>query len=165
MRLEKSVMRHGINARWRCSKSTCRSSYGLFKDSIFFNIHFPLSKALRCIYYHALNMSQLEIAAQLLLDEKTISSFINNFMYNIDNENYAHGLPLLGGSSNDVFEVDETHIVTRRDERGRILSGERYWIIGLISRRTKEFRCVLTRSRNAFNCLSFISANIAPGSS
>ncbi|KCZ81572.1 hypothetical protein H312_01026 [Anncaliia algerae PRA339] len=36
--------------------------------------------------------------------------------------------------------------------------------MGLILRRTKEFRCVLTRSRNDFSCLSLISANIAPGS-
>ncbi|KCZ74777.1 hypothetical protein H311_04255 [Anncaliia algerae PRA109] len=98
-------------------------SYDLFKDGLFFNIHFPLSKALHCKYFQALNISQLEIAAQLLLDKKTVSSFINNFMYHIFNEDYAHGLHLLGGSSNDVFEVDETFIFTRKDERGRILSG------------------------------------------
>ncbi|KCZ81573.1 hypothetical protein H312_01027 [Anncaliia algerae PRA339] len=76
-------MKHGINARWRCSKSTCRFSCGLFKDSIFYDIYFTFSKALRCIYFQSLNISQLEIAAQLLFDEKIVSSFINNFMYNI----------------------------------------------------------------------------------
>ncbi|KCZ81969.1 hypothetical protein H312_00612 [Anncaliia algerae PRA339] len=69
----------------------------------------------------------------------------------MDNKNYVHSLPLLGGSSDDDFEIEETHMVTRKDERGRNLSMEQYWIIRFISRKNKVFKCVLTRSRKAFN--------------
>lgn len=164
MRLENIFLGRANKARWRCCKSSCRSSSGLFNDSIFYNIHFPLSKALRCIYYHAFNISHNEIAEQLMLNEKTVYNFIKKFNKKMDNDSFNQNLPLLGGILDDIFEVDETHLISRRDARGRILKSERYWVIGLISRRTKEFRCILSRNRTSEICNSFIRMNIAPGS-
>jgi hypothetical protein len=36
-----------------------------------------------------------------------------------------------------VIEIDETHIVSRRDGRGRITRGKKIWVIGAICRTIK----------------------------
>jgi hypothetical protein len=67
-------------------------------------------------------------------------------------------------SKNSFIEINETHIVTRRDGRGRILQGERYWIIGGICRETKQIRLELIRRRPAVICENFVMSNIELGS-
>jgi hypothetical protein len=71
----------------------------------------------------------------------------------------------LSSISEDSFiEINETHIVTRRAGRGRILQGERYWIIGGICRGTKQIRLELIRRRPAVICENFVMSNIDHGS-
>ncbi|KAM0681160.1 hypothetical protein COBT_004130, partial [Conglomerata obtusa] len=53
---------------------------------------------------------------------------------NVEFDEYENKL----GNVNEVIEIDETHLVKRRDNRGRVLTNERYWVIECINRNTKE---------------------------
>ncbi|KAM0688377.1 hypothetical protein COBT_000362 [Conglomerata obtusa] len=65
---------------------------------------------------------------------KKTTSVINNL-----DEDILYG-KLRNNLVDTVVEIDETHIVSRRDGRGRILRGEQVWVIGAICRETKMIR-------------------------
>lgn len=67
------------------------------------------------------------------------------------------------GNSRDEFEVDEIHVVSRRDGRGRILSGERYWLIGCFNRTSGSISLKVVRNRNAAICEQFCREDIPMG--
>ncbi len=54
----------------------------------------------------------------------------------------------LDNLTDSIIEIDETHIVSRRDGRGRILRGEQIWVIGAICRLTKLIRLKIVKKRN-----------------
>lgn len=159
MCVETCNIRHGINKRFRCIKRSCRKTLSLFKESIFENIRIPLKKALQIIYFKALKLSFVEIGCQLSIDEETISEFLKKVFKPIDTRPWGRNHPKLGGN-NKIVEVNETHLVSRRDSRGRILTGERYWILGVFCRETKEIRLMVSRNRNAAICTRFICDNV-----
>lgn len=106
-----------------------------------------------------MNLPIHTIAHEIGHCEDYVRSFLNKSMSTIDNYDSTEIYGKIGGVE-AIVEVDETHLVTRRDERGRILRGERYWVIGGICRNTKQVRCVLTRNRRRVDCESFILNNI-----
>lgn len=158
MILQKDRMRHGLYCELRCVNRGCRQRKSIFKNTIFENIHFPISKALHMIYLKAMNQTEKEISNQISLDVKTIRKFIAKVYEKIDNINYSDVFQKSGGE-NIIIEVDETHVVSRRDWRGRIHPGERYWVIGGFCRDTKEVRMMVTRRRSKFECNYFILKN------
>lgn len=91
-----------------------------------------------------------------------IALFVNKMMNNVDTIGINEYSEKLGGV-NQIVEIDETHLVSRRDSRGRILTGERYWVIGCIDRISKEVRCILTRNRTRNICEQFLNDNILTG--
>ncbi len=54
-----------------------------------------------------------------------------------------------------IVEIDETHIVLRRDGRGRILRGEQVWVICAICRQIKMIRLKVVKRRNENVCERF----------
>jgi hypothetical protein len=90
---------------------------------------------------------------------KLISTFTEQILVDAD----AKSNHLLGSDQaiQEIAEVDETHLISRRDDRGRIISSERYWIIGAISRDTiREFRVKLARDRAQAICEGFVRSNV-----
>ncbi|KCZ78383.1 hypothetical protein H311_00585, partial [Anncaliia algerae PRA109] len=163
MRIEKHSPRMGFDGIWRCTNNLCRSTRSIFKNTIFENVHFSISTALRCIYLKCFNVSNVEIENQLGIKRKYIAKFFEKILKNIDHNAYECSFPKLGGPGN-IIEVDETHIVSRRDNRGRIHPGERYWVLGLVCRNTKQIRMKLVRRRTADECCNFIKQNVNEGS-
>ena len=68
------------------------------------------------------------------------------------------------GDEGDILEIDETHIYSFKNHQGRILMGQKYWVVGLISRTTKEIRLMITRRRNQRVLDNFIRSNVSRGS-
>lgn len=159
MHLENGKMRHGNNKRWRCSVRTCRKSMSVFMYSIFHNVHLPINHCLYIMYLIAMGISAKKIAFELGHKANYIALFINKIMKNVDTISINEYAEKLGGV-NQIVEIDETHLVSRRDARGRILSGERYWVIGCIDRVSKEVRCILTRNRTRIICEQFLNDNV-----
>ena len=76
---------------------------------------------------------------------------------------YQNGFYGKIGISEIPVEIDETHMISRRDNRGRILRAERYWILGCICRSTKQIRLKLFRNGSESTCLNFVNNNINIG--
>ncbi|KAI5151656.1 hypothetical protein ENBRE01_2290 [Enteropsectra breve] len=84
---------------------------------------------------HWLEIKVKYISSKLDVSEKTIYSTINTFYKKIDEDNSDYAFDKLGGPD-AIIEGDDTHICSRKDDRGRILAGERYWVIGAFCRET-----------------------------
>lgn len=161
MNKERGKTRHSLNARLRCGKKTCRKTVNIYSESIFENIHLPVSKAIRCLYMYCSKYSYKNIAEELNIDRRTVSGFIKKVIsvFNRLNRNEFYGK--LGMSLPEtIIEIDETHIVSRRDGRGRILRGEQIWVIGAICRVTKMIRLKVVKKRNKNVCERFAITKI-----
>jgi hypothetical protein len=112
-----------------------------------------------------MSLKTSKIAQEISTTREAISSFCYKIIEPTLNFDTSSIFGKLSSISEDSFiEINETHIVTRRDGRGRILQGERYWIIGAICRETKQIRLELIRSRPAVLCENFVMSNIELGS-
>lgn len=162
MHMEKGKCRHGVDRRWRCSVRSCRSSVSLFKDSVFERVHIPIRSCLMILYFKSMRLSCSAISTEVDVARQHVASFIDAAMLIFDQMSANETFGPIGGPG-EIVEVDETHMVTRRDARGRILTGERYWIIGGVCRRTRQSRCLVTRFRRRAECEAFVLSTVAPG--
>ncbi|KAI5639423.1 ISXO2-like transposase domain-containing protein [Phthorimaea operculella] len=69
---------------------------------------------------------------------------------------------MIGGDS-DVVEVDETHLYTRKYQRGRILRNQ-VWAFGCISRLTRTFHVTLIPDKSRDTLDPIIAENVAEDS-
>ncbi len=75
---------------------------------------------------------------ELNIQRRYVSFFIKKATSVINNLDRDILYGKLGNNLVDtVVGIEETHIVSRRDGRGRILRGEQVWVIGAICRQTK----------------------------
>jgi hypothetical protein len=165
MNREQAKSRHLINTRLRCGKKICRKSISIFHQTLFDGSHLQLSKAIQCLYLHCANFNYKNIAKELSTDRKTVSKFMKkvNSIFTHLNRNDLYG-KLGYNLPETVIEIDETHIVSRRDGRGRVLRGEQVWVIGAICRDTKTIRLKIVKRRNKNVCENFALNNISPNS-
>ncbi|KAI5152296.1 hypothetical protein ENBRE01_2720 [Enteropsectra breve] len=136
MKIEKRKNGESCSRRWRCSKRDCRRSKSILVDTIFENSKLSVSTTMQIIYMHCLEIKVNYISSELDVSEHAIYSAVNAFYKKIDEDNFNYTFDKLGGPIS-VIKIDETHICSRKDSRGRILAGERYWLIGAIDRKTK----------------------------
>ena len=133
MHLERGMRRHNIDQRWRCSDQECRKSISVFDCTLFERAHLSIGQILRIMYLYSLGLSFEVISTELIVSILPIRKLIDKCFSSLTNVSLREMFGPVG-SADEVVEVDETHITSRRDARGRILRGERYWIIGAISR-------------------------------
>ncbi|KAM0686042.1 hypothetical protein COBT_002741 [Conglomerata obtusa] len=107
-----------------------------------------MSSALWSLYLYCSNYTYTDFAGENNISRQYASAFVNEIL---DKINYIDTDELYGklglGLNNSIVEADETHLISRRDGRGRILKGERYLVIGGICRITKSCRLKLTRNK------------------
>ncbi|KAI5148364.1 hypothetical protein ENBRE01_0270 [Enteropsectra breve] len=159
MQLEKRIDGNKINTRWRCSAGGCRKSKSILIGTIFEKSKLSISIIMQIIYMHCLEIKVRYITSELNVSEQAVYSIVNIFYKKIDEDDYNYTFDKLGGPE-AIIEVDETHIVSRKDNRGRILAGERYWIIGAICRETKNIALQVVRRRTSVICSNFVRSNI-----
>ncbi|KAM0686136.1 hypothetical protein COBT_002645, partial [Conglomerata obtusa] len=121
MHLENGKTRHGNNKRWRCSVRTFRTSISVFMHGIFHNVHLPINHCLYIMYLKPMGISANKIAFELGHKANYIALFINKIMKNVDTISMNEYAEKLKGV-NQIVEINETHLVSRRDARGRMLS-------------------------------------------
>ena len=63
-----------------------------------------------------------------------------------------------------TVEVDECHIHTRKNNVGRTLCGEKWWVVGGICRETKRMFAVITNRRDKETLKKFIFENVEQNS-
>jgi hypothetical protein len=164
MNFERGKIRHSVNGRLRCGRKPCRKSLSIYVGTIFEDLQIPLSKALRSLYLYCSNFSFKNIGLELDLHQKTAAKFIKKTLNIFNNLNRNELYRKLGENlPNTIVEIDETHIVSRRDGRGRILRGEKVWVIGAICRITKMIRLKIVKRRNKNVCEKFARNKISQG--
>ena len=67
------------------------------------------------------------------------------------------------GGNGDIVEMDETHIYSCKYSRGRVLKGQKYWVLGAISRDTKRAKLFVTTKRSMPVINRFTHDNVVEG--
>lgn len=162
MMFERGKIRNGIDGRYRCRRPF-RHCQSLLYNTIFSHFRMPFRKMIELIYFYAEKKKYKEIEEISGIDESTIISFFSKLKTKILEINSV-GLSVPYPDQNFVYEVDETHIRTRKYDQGRILENQKFWAVGIICRETKEIRLILTRRRNSNVLARFITSFIPYGS-
>ena len=158
--MTRGLTRRNVNKIYKCPSFRCLKRYSIWEGSIFSMFNISAYKIMEILYLKSLLINNVEVSDQTDISRNVI---IKIHKYITDKVANRHGVIMLGGE-NEIVEIDETHIVTRRDGRGRINLGERYWIIGCISRTTKLINMQVVRQRTKIICNNFINDHIAKGS-
>lgn len=159
--IEKGKRRHGIDGRFRCLNRNCRKCFSIFSNSIFHYTKLPLGTVIRIVYLHCLGINNVSIADELDVGRDSVCKIIEKFYENVEATDPKYFFGKLGSHSG-IVEIDETHLCTRRDNRGRILAGERYWLIGGIDRSTRNIHLQVVRRRTKAICNDFIRSHVEP---
>lgn len=160
--LEKGKTRHQINLRYRCNKRNCRKTESIYKNTIFDSMHLSFKNFFDLLYLYCEKKTLNEIKNEIKIDDKTIISFKKKIETIIEIQGSSKVVDKIGGFGL-TCEVDEVHLTSRKNNQGRILACESYWVVGVICRETKELRLILTKSRNKIFLNEFLSVNVELG--
>ncbi|KAG0421705.1 hypothetical protein DMUE_6269, partial [Dictyocoela muelleri] len=154
---ERGKRRHGFDGRFRCNSRNCRKSFSLLHKSVFSGNRLSFIQICDLIWNYTYGNTQREALKEADVGLNTTNKFYQIFA--AKEREYYDSFPQLF-SADDVFEIDETHIFTRKNNQGRILKGQKYWVIGIISRSTKKIRLIVTTSRSHIIINNFITKYI-----
>lgn len=145
----------------RCS--ACRKSTSIVKDTWFSNSKLLIKQSLGLVYCWLLGLT-LEVASdEIGVNIKTALDYYN-FCREVCYVITTHSSTPIGGPGHEV-EIDESHICTRKYNRGRLLHNEtqHIWVFGGIDRETKN--CFITRvkKRDRQTLVNIIKKFILPG--
>ncbi|KAI5151768.1 hypothetical protein ENBRE01_2371 [Enteropsectra breve] len=136
MQFEKRIDGNKNNTCWRGGAGRHLKSKSILIGTIFEKSKLSISIIMQIIYMHCLEIKVRYITSELNVSEQAVYSTVNIFYKKINEDDYNYTFDKLGGSG-AIIEVDETHIVSRKDNRGRILAREKYWIMGQYAEKQK----------------------------
>jgi hypothetical protein len=126
----------GDGLRWRCNRRICRVARSIRDNSFFARSHLPLKEQILFIhlwckgYPASLVESDFEYSHATIVDWSRFCRDICLWHVETDLDHSVIGGPGL------VVEIDESLIVRRKYNRGRMLSQE--WVFGGVERRTSN---------------------------
>lgn len=160
--MRKDIRRsYKIGFRWRCGRRDCRKIISPLKNTFFDRSHISVLATLRLIL-HFLRRDKVSQAAIDVGVTKKAAIQIYHFLREVCEIAEAHDRMQIGGD-NDVVEMDETHLYTRKYHRGRILRSQ-LWAFGCISRLTKKLHIEVIPNKTRAILDPIIAANVRPNS-
>jgi transposase len=159
---QKGKIRHGINGLWRCNKKDCKKTYGSLYGSVFDGSKLSILNIVDLLWLYSYRFTYDQIQHETTLTAQTIATYFFMFKSKLVQQLdlFKEGWDI---TENQIFEVDETHLFSRRDARGQILRGESYWVMGIFCRLDKKCKIRITRRRNAEILCQFIRDHIPQG--
>lgn len=157
--IERGKRRHGFNGCFRCKNRSCRKRYSLLDGTIFENTRLSFSDISKLILNYFNKNSQKDISLETNIAISTINNFFSKFRKKITMLNNDLNNSFMPG---EIFEVDETHLFSRKNVQGRILNGQKFWCIGIFSR-DKNIRLKISRRRNSEVLSEFITHFVPTG--
>lgn len=153
----------GIGFRWECPSNRCPRKSAR-KGTFFEGAHIDALSAARLLF-HFLVKDGLKYAAESAgLPESTAVDWFN-FFREVGDVIQDHDYRPVGGDD-DVVEGDESHLFTRKYDRGRVLVANResLWVFGVVSRATGDMwvETIPNKSRPVLDRI--MAARIAPNS-
>jgi transposase-like protein len=155
--IEKGKTRHGFNGSFRCTNRACRKRYSLLWGSVFEHSRLSFMQIAGLMLSYFSKDTQRDIALEVKVSLQTVNDIFKLFRTKIGN---FQNIGMLDG---EVYEVDETHLFSRKNDQGRILAGQKYWDLGIFSHETKHIRLKTSRLRNSMVLTNFITANVNQG--
>lgn len=160
MRDQKVQKRDGI--RFECSKRTCRRSKSIRVNSFFDRSKLSLCECMLLLHLWSRGYTEKLICDDYEFSNKTVVDWFR-FCRELSICYYENDTAMIGGPG-CVVELDETLVVKRKYNRGRMLRDG--WLFGGIERRSDGvFNCfvVLVYDRSAAHLIHHIRQRIAPG--
>ncbi|WKY07739.1 hypothetical protein Q1695_007312 [Nippostrongylus brasiliensis] len=154
--------------KWVCNRAQCRipgsnRKTGFLKDTFFERCHADRRKVFLLSYLYINDMGTVEeMARSCEMDASTVVQWTTWFR-DVLVEYYTSNNKVRMGGPNTVVQVDETNIVRRKYNRGRIVRKD--WIIGGIQDGTRMVLCEVTDKRDMATIDSIVQKYVAPGGS
>lgn len=161
----------GLNRFWnpisneyklfRCTRSTCRASQGIFKGTFFEKSHIPANELLQISYFWLLNLPLKGLIALTGKDHDTLGHVYQE-LYCMTADQITSQIEKIGGP-NIVVEIDESKFAKRKNGKGHRVGNT--WIVGGVER-TPERKAfvVAVDDRSAGTMADIIHDHINPHS-
>jgi hypothetical protein len=138
MREQKVKKPDGI--RFECSRTSCRSTKSIRCGSFFENVKIRLCDAMLLLHLWCKGYSEKLICDDYFFANQTVVDWFR-FCRELCMEYFEENQELIGGPG-CVVELDETMVVKRKYNRGRVLAAG--WLFGGIERREDgQFKCFM----------------------
>jgi len=146
--------------RWRCSRSGCRETIPVRRDTWLEGTKLSFRDIILFIYCWSKEMTSIAFCeAELEISKSTVIEW-NMYMREVCAENLLRN-PIVIGGHNMTVEIDETMFTRRKNHKGRQLPQQ--WIFGGICRNTGECFMVPVQDRSASTLMPIITQYIRPG--
>lgn len=143
---------------YRCTKKNCRKTISIFFGTVFEKL--CIKKLIYVVGCWIQNKKISEVVRDGGVDEKTVFKFYNLIRNSIDSA-YNNNIQMLGGPGL-IVEMDETHLFTRKYNRGNILASQQIWVFGLIERVSKKCYMEVVERRDAETLFEVVSRVLHP---
>ncbi|KAG0422236.1 hypothetical protein DMUE_6225 [Dictyocoela muelleri] len=137
---------------YKCTKKSCRFQHSVLKFTPFYYTHLKFSTIINIIILFYKGKNIFEISQNVSVSNSSVLKIltkVSNFIY----YKYLRSIEKLGGE-NKIVEVDESLLVKRKYNRGRII--KEIWIFGMIERGSKKIIFIPITKRNKYQ-LGFLS--------
>lgn len=149
--------------RFECSKRSCRRHKSIRDGSFFEGAKLSLCDCMLMIHLWCKNYSEQLILSEYDFAKQTVIDWMR-FMRDLCVFHFEHDDAMIGGPDK-IVEIDETLVVKRKSNRGRVLETAG-WLFGGIERTTNgEFKCFvrLVYNRSASHLTHLIQQHVLPG--
>lgn len=160
MKLQRTDTRDRV--RFECSKRTCRSRKTIRSGSFFANARISLCECMLLMHLWSKGYSEKLVGDDFSFATQTIVDWFR-FCRELCVSHFESRHDVIGGPDS-VVEIDETHIVRRKYDRGRALQAG--WLVGGIERRTDgQFKAffVIVYNRSGPLLKHLIQQHVAAG--
>ena len=157
-----SDIQEGDGKKWKCMKRGCRKTRSIRTDSFFAQARLSLCHCMLFIHLWSKGYSEKLIADDFPFSKVTIVDW-SRFCRELCVQYFDSSEVVIGGVGKTV-ELDETVVVKRKYNRGRMLTTG--WLFGGIERNTDgTFRCFmcLVYNRSESHLTYLIRRHVAPG--
>lgn len=160
--MRERVSRVSDGIMFECSKRTCRRSKSIRVGSFFEQSRLTLCECMLFLHLWSKNYSEKLICDDFNFSNKTVVDW-SRFCRDLCVYEFETTFNLIGGPGT-IVEIDETVVVKRKYNRGRVLRDG--WLFGGIERRDDDvfnsFLC-LVYDRSAPHLIHLIRQHVAPG--
>lgn len=160
MKVRKTDKRDGI--MFECMKRTCRKNRSIRAGSFFENVRLSLCDSMLLLHLWSKGYSEKLICDDFSFSKQTVVDWFR-FCRDLCVSHFESQQNIIGGIDS-VVEIDETHIVKRKNDRGRVLQAG--WLFGGIERRMDgQFRAffVIVYNRSGPHLKHLICQHVAQG--
>lgn len=148
-----------IGRIFKCGSKKCRKKESLLKSTYFQNK--CIRKTLTVIAGFVRGKKIQDLLRDFELDEKFVMKIYGEIRNKIND--YMENYNIYLGGENVIVEIDETHLFTRKYNRGNVLASQQIWLFGVFERISK--RCIIrvVERRDATTLVNIVNQLLYPG--